>query len=143
MNFNRLSIRNDKFSFYDFLCVIISKWQSLPWIFEKYKSILFFLEERFWFIIHYYCLLENFSQLKLHYCLPVPGVGSKDFCCRKFVFFKRIFLKGKGEDFHFFFHFTEYKLDLFIHTAAGDEVIHLMRCVHSVVREEWTAARGF
>lgn len=26
-----------------------------------------------------------------------------------------------------------------IHTAGGDEVIHLVRWVHSVVREEWTA----
>lgn len=26
-----------------------------------------------------------------------------------------------------------------IHTSAGDEIIHLVRWVHSVVREEWTA----
>lgn len=26
-----------------------------------------------------------------------------------------------------------------IHTTAGDEVVHLVRWVHSVVREEWTA----
>ncbi|CAH9089728.1 unnamed protein product [Cuscuta epithymum] len=26
-----------------------------------------------------------------------------------------------------------------IHTTAGDEIIHLVRWVHSVVREEWTA----
>lgn len=26
-----------------------------------------------------------------------------------------------------------------IHTTAGDEIVHLVRWVHSVVREEWTA----
>jgi hypothetical protein len=26
-----------------------------------------------------------------------------------------------------------------IHTTGGDEIIHLVRWVHSVVREEWTA----